>query len=88
MFNRDDLMKDLSEGVLEVVFDKVDGSQRTLRCTLRPDLLPKIFNGEKEEFSSFHKENPEVIAVWGIHENNWRSFRVENVRYVQSVEGY
>ena len=53
--NRDDILKDLRSYVIEVHFNKVNGEQRVMRCTLRTDLLPAKYvedineqNQEKE----------------------------------------
>ena len=53
MFDRDTILKDLRQYVIEVHFTKVNGEQRVMRCTLRPDLLPKSYindlNEQKQE---------------------------------------
>jgi hypothetical protein len=85
MFYRDQILKDLREYVLEVQFKKVDGTDRTMRCTLRPDLLPPSYATEIYEEKKFHKENEQVIAVWDITKAGWRSFRVDNIEYVQNI---
>lgn len=88
MYNRDDILKDLREGVAEVTFTKVNGEPRVMRCTLRSDLLPKTYAAEQEQEKTFHRENPEVIAAWDVQKGGWRSFRVNSVEYVQLVESY
>lgn len=88
MYNRDDILRDLREGVVEVTFTKVNGEQRLMRCTLRPDLLPPSYKEDKDQENTFHKENPEVIAAWDVQKGGWRSFRVNSVEYVQLVESY
>jgi len=45
--NRDEILKDLRNYVIEVHFDKVNGDHRVMRCTLRPDLLPPSYRGTK-----------------------------------------
>lgn len=83
--NRDELLKDLRNYVIEVHFDKVNGEHRVMRCTLRPDLLPPSYVNEETVERDFHKTNPEVISAWDVQKGGWRSFRIENVKYVQSV---
>ena len=86
--NRDEILKDLRNYVIEVHFDKVNGEHRAMRCTLRPDLLPPKYNediNEQKEEQDFHQKNPDVIAAWDIQKGGWRSFRIENVKYVQNV---
>jgi hypothetical protein len=86
--NRDEILKSLREYVIEVHFDKVNGEHRAMRCTLRPDLLPPSYRekiSEQKEEENFHQTNPDVVAAWDIQKGGWRSFRVENVKYVQNV---
>lgn len=85
MYDRDALLKDLRQYVIEVTFNKVDGTQRIMRCTLRPDLLPPTYQEDITEERQFHKENKDVISAWDVHKNNWRSFRINSVTYVQNV---
>jgi len=87
MFDRDTILKDLRKYVIEVTFTKVNGENRVMRCTLRPELLPTRYAEEDfEKETNFHKENPEVISAWDIQKGGWRSFRIESVSYVQNVD--
>jgi len=86
-FDRDTLISELRQHVLDVYFTKVDGTPRRMRCSLRPDFLPEryISEGEIHQEKAFHAENPEVIRVWEL-DNGWRSFRIESVEYVEIVD--
>ena len=85
MFQRDTILNDLREYVIEVTFTKVNGEQRIMRCTLRPELLPPGYAQDITEEKKFHNENPNVIAAWDVQAGGWRSFRVDSVSYVQNV---
>lgn len=85
MLERDTILKDLREYVIEVSFTKVNGENRIMRCTLRPELLPPKYMEEITEEKNFHQTNPEVIAAWDVQANGWRSFRIDSVIYVQNV---
>lgn len=91
MYERDKILKDLRENVIEVTFTKVNGDQRIMRCTLSPTLLPKSYveniNEQKEE-KDFHQKNPDVIAAWDVQKGGWRSFRLDSVEYLQIIDGY
>ena len=87
MYVRDNVLKDLREAVLEVQFKKVDGTNRVMRCTLRPDMLPSSYIQQVDEEKKFHKENENVIAVWEVTKGGWRSFRIDSVEYIQDVSG-
>jgi hypothetical protein len=91
MFDRDTVLKDLRQYVVEVTFKKVDGSPRVMRCTLAPQHLPKSYNESVEEQNNekeFHQRNDNVIAAWDIQKGGWRSFRVDSVEYLQVIDGY
>jgi hypothetical protein len=91
MFNRDLILSDLRQHVIEVTFKKVDGSTRVMRCTLVPDHLPATFNESVEEQNQekeFHQKNANVIAAWDVQKGGWRSFRVDSVEYLQVIDGY
>lgn len=67
-----------SEGI--VTFTKKDGSERVMKCTLNPDLLPKveITEGKKER-----KVNEFVMAVYDLDAEGWRSFSIKSVKRVE-----
>lgn len=91
MYERDRLLKDLRENVIEVHFTKVNGDARVMRCTLMKHLLPESYQRsleEQTEESNFHNTNPDVIAAWDVNANGWRSFRINSVGYVQVIDAY
>lgn len=59
-------------GVVNVTFTKVDGSLRTMVCTLAPYLLP-------ETGGSGRKPSPETMVVFDLEAEAWRSFRKASV---------
>lgn len=85
MYDRDTILTDLRQYVIEVHFTKVNGDNRVMRCTLRPDLLPENYINEAAEEKAFHRVNPEVIAAWDVQKGGWRSFRVDTIGYLQNV---
>jgi len=85
LLSRDTILTDLREYVMEVTFNKQNGEQRVMRCTLRPDLLPPNYVNEAAEEKGFHKANPDVIAAWDVQKGGWRSFRIDSVQYVQDI---
>ena len=89
MYNREDLLKDLRSEVVEVTFNKVsDGSERVMRCTLKPEMLPPSYLNEQQMEKDYHQRNPDVIAAWDVQKGGWRSFRIDTVTYAQAVDGY
>jgi hypothetical protein len=85
MYHRDNLLNDLRKFVIEVVFTKVNGEQRVMHCSLRPDLLPETYKTDISEEKDFHQKNSDVIAAWDVQKGGWRSFRIDSVTYVQDV---
>jgi hypothetical protein len=85
MYQRDTILKDLRQSVIEVVFNKVNGDQRVMHCSLRPELLPETYKNDFTEEMDFHQKNPEVIAAWDVQKGGWRSFRIDSITYIQNV---
>lgn len=72
----------LKDGVAVVNFVKKNGETRSMSCTLKSDLLPKVEVNENTEKSS-RKVNNEVLAVYDVNANGWRSFRLDSVTSVE-----
>jgi len=88
MYERDTLLKDLRDNVMAVYFTKVDGTEREMKCTLMPSLLPPNYIKEQAEEKDFHAKNPNVLAVWDVMNGGWRSFRIDSIKYVQILDAY
>ena len=88
LYERDTILNDLRQNVMQVTFTKVNGENRIMRCTLRRDLLPPdyVITEEKKE-RAFHQENTNVISAWDMENKGWRSFRIDSVIYVEDVNG-
>jgi hypothetical protein len=88
LYERDTILDNLRQNVLQVSFTKVNGENRIMRCTLRPDILPPGYaQVDITEETAFHKTNPDVIACWDVQNLGWRSFRIDSVIYVEDVNG-
>lgn len=95
VFERKPLVKQLMEGVLSVNFTKIDGTERTLICTLVGDRIPKEnwpgANADKHDEAigtvqaQARKKNPSVVPVWSLVDEAWRSFRVDSVKSIRIV---
>ena len=82
MTKRETLVNGLKKDVLTINFTKVNGEERVMNCTLNETLLPEAITSDSEK-----KENLDVIAVWDIDKDAWRSFRVDSVNSIKIVEG-
>lgn len=86
-YERDAVIRDLRQNVIEVTFIKVNGEQRVMRCTLDPQYLPPNYDSQHLDEQHKKKENLSTIAAWDLNAQGWRSFRVDSVQYLQSLEG-
>ncbi len=72
---RDQVRNLLSASEATVVFEKLNGEMRTMRCTLIPEFLPETFDqvGEGKE------KNKDAVAVFDLDKQAWRSFRFDKL---------
>ena len=74
---RDYINNILHAGEAVVEFTKVNGEHRVMPCSLNAALLPPappVVEGKVER-----KINPDVIRVFCIDKQEWRSFRIDRV---------
>ena len=79
LFNKYELKQALKNGVYTIVFEKVDGTVREMRATLDSQYLPPQLLNEETGLS---RQNDQVLAVWDLDNDGWRSMRVENIQTV------
>jgi hypothetical protein len=73
------LKDELTKGVVTVVFEKNDGTERTMNCTLSEDIVPPL---DTTVVKQKRIQNPDVLAVWDTDANGWRSFRFDSIKSV------
>lgn len=87
-FDTNEFCRNLQSGVGEVIFQKLDGEIRKMKCTLAQDRLPA--NRDVKKIDEMHRQNHEylnigvnppidTITVWDLDANGWRSFRADRV---------
>lgn len=76
---RDTLIKNLQQKVMRVTFTKVNGEERVMDCTLQEYMLP-------ETVESNRKQNEAVLPVFDINKGEWRSFRMDSITKIETVE--
>ena len=79
-FNKNLIVEKAKNGVITVRFTKVNGDERTMKCTLLTEYLPNQTDIE----DTTTRINDNVLAVWDVEANGWRSFRVDSVKEVLS----
>lgn len=86
MIDKYALKEQLQNGVVTVVFEKKDGTERTIRATLSDLYIPQVeepamlseYDGNVPKKA--RQLNDNVQAVWDIDANDWRSFRLDSVK--------
>lgn len=80
---RSELVSQLKKSKGKITFTKVDGTTRVMECTLIQDLLPDQM--DVEEYISERRANEEVLAVWDLEKDGWRSFRLDRVSSIEWI---
>lgn len=82
MFTKTKLLNALRNGTVNVTFTKKDGTERVMRCTLLQDMIPS----EAWPTGDNKKKMPkDLVAVFDLEKDDWRSFRVDSVTAVERV---
>lgn len=66
----------LRQGECAVVFTKQNGEERQMVCTLSPDYLPAP---SVDGFRQRKVPNDDVVVVWDVQAEGWRSFRIDSI---------
>ena len=65
----------LESGIVNVKFTKTDGTEREMKCTLMEHMVkPHEKKTDREK-----KANNNIIAVWDVDKEAWRSFRMDSI---------
>ena len=78
----------LRQGVCEVTFTKVNGELRTMPCTVDPRIVPPAPDPKvlaEGETARVKKSNPDNMSVWCTDKNEWRSFKLANVKEINKI---
>lgn len=78
-FTRESLTEMLHKGECQINFTKVNGESREMFCTLNPGLIPVEKMSKASSDKELKQVNENVLNVWSLDRNDWRSFRVSNV---------
>ena len=75
------LREALRKNTVEVTFDKADGTERVMKCTLNEAVLP-VVEVDPDKPAKTKKNNPDVMSVFDIEAKGWRSFRWDRLKSV------
>jgi len=83
---KDWLRSNLSTGPVTVTFTKKDGSERVMKCTTDPTYIlfkdPTVLESRNERTVS-----EEVMPVYDLESNGWRSFRWDSIKRIEFNTG-
>ena len=85
MMTRNEMMEMLQASTCQVDFTKVNGDTRNMTCTLREDIIPAPPKSEPITQKAVRAVSEEVIPVWDVKAEGWRSFRVNSVTGFNAV---
>ena len=72
---------------VKVVFTKKDGSERVMKCTTNFDFIPVFaFPEPLKEGQNPRKVNPDVMRVFDLDIEEWRSFRFDSVKTFEAMD--
>ena len=84
------LKQALEEGIVRVTFVKADGTQRVMMATQFVDHLPNQQSVELSQKSIKESQtkstDPNLIKVYDLEVQGWRSFRAERVLSWQKIQ--
>jgi len=76
------LRSHLKMGPMTITFTKVNGDERVMKCTTDPTYImfkdPAVL-----ESRSNRKQSKDVISVYDLENNAWKSFRWDSVKQVR-----
>ena len=73
----------LRSEIVELTFTKKDGTERIMKCTLMESKIPS----EKIPKGTEKAKNDEVLPVFDIENDGWRSFRWDSIRQINFTIG-
>lgn len=76
---KDVLKQKLHEQIVKVVFTKKDGTTRTMLATLKEEFIPE---DKRPKGSGRKVSNDNVLAVFDVEADGWRSFDFESVQEI------
>lgn len=79
------LVELLSQELVEITFDKLNGDERTMTCTLSKSFLPEAKKEDPLSQTKIRNLEEKTIVVWDTKAQSWRSFRYDRVKKVAQI---
>lgn len=80
---RKELLDLLRDEIVLITFDKLNGDERKMKCTLIPEMLPKADKEDRLSQTKIRNLEDAVFVVWSLEANAWRSFRYDRLKSVE-----
>lgn len=77
MYTRDEMLESLRGNICKVAFTKANGEERLMECTLLNSEIPTELLPKSD--GNTVSVNTDIVKVFDIEINQWRSFRVDSV---------
>jgi hypothetical protein len=68
---------------MTITFTKKDGTERVMKCTLKPDAIPVVESKPLAEGKAPRKESTTSMRVFDLEKSEWRSFTTTSVSKVE-----
>lgn len=81
MTDRETILDWLRSGVVKISFEKKDGTERVMMCTLAQDKIPE----DKLPKGTGQSSNDDVQKVFDVEKQDWRSFRWDSLKSFDNV---
>lgn len=76
--SRNEMIEQLRLRECRVIFKKIDGEERDMKCTLQENVLPEKYRVRADDDKA-GQPSEAVIRAWDVNKEAFRSFRVDNV---------
>jgi hypothetical protein len=80
IFTKENLIDMLRNNIVTVTFTKVNGEERTMKCTLMAEYVPNAPSNNGQVL--LQESESKAVSVWDTEMNGWRSFRVDSVKSI------
>jgi hypothetical protein len=73
------LTEQLNNGIVEITFTKVDGSERIMKCTLQKEYIDANYEVPEKKTDRVNLPKEGILVVFDTENNGWRSIRSESI---------
>jgi len=80
IFTKENLIDMFRNNIVTVTFTKVNGEERTMKCTLMSEYVPNAPTNNGQVL--LQESESKAVSVWDTEMNGWRSFRVDSVKSI------